>query len=199
MIFRLHFLWFLNTEIVKVLQCRHSSSPAFMLFYLANTMTADDLATQGPCSSATKVLKSSYEIFQHLYVYIHIVLQMLNQYNLVSWIGTKSEEVHHLRIKLTAARNSDQTINTSWNGKWPFVWRIHRSQVYSLHKVMLGFDIFYEIRMDTFLNKQFDYWWFETPWRSCVITVMSNHQLDGSVQGRRNSSEVSNEVTSFLY
>ena len=46
---------------------------------------------------------------------------------------------------------------------WPCVRRIHRS--------LRGFDVFFDLRVNTFLSKESKHWWFETPsrslWRHC--------------------------------
>ena len=39
---------------------------------------------------------------------------------------------------------------------------------------MLGFDAFFVVSLNKPLNKQWSYWWFDIPGRSCVATAMSH-------------------------
>ena len=56
---------------------------------------------------------------------------------------------------------------------WPFVRGIHREPVNSPHKgpVTRSFDVFFDLRQNKRLSKQWWDWWFETPpsplWRHC--------------------------------
>ena len=50
----------------------------------------------------------------------------------------------------------------------------------SPHKgpVMQGFCVFFVVIPNRLLNKHSSYWWFETSWRSCDVTVMlSSHSF----------------------
>ena len=46
---------------------------------------------------------------------------------------------------------------------WPIVKGIHH----------LEFDVFFVVSLNMLLNKQSSCWWFEMPWHSCNITVMT--------------------------
>ena len=50
---------------------------------------------------------------------------------------------------------------------WPFVRGIHRSPVNSPHNCLWrgGFDVFFDLRLNKRLSKQWWGWWFETPSR----------------------------------
>ena len=47
---------------------------------------------------------------------------------------------------------------------WPFVWGIHRCPVNSPHKwpVTRSFDVFFDLRLNKQLSKQWWGWWFDT-------------------------------------
>ena len=66
---------------------------------------------------------------------------------------------------------------------WPFVWGIHRSPVNSPHKwpVTQTFDVFFDLRLNRRLSKQWWSWWFEMLlhplWRHCNVLHTSNNEL----------------------
>ena len=56
----------------------------------------------------------------------------------------------------------------------PFVRRFHRSLVNSFHiGQSCGHWCFFDVGLHQPLNKQWNYRWFETTWRSCDVTVMT--------------------------
>ena len=66
---------------------------------------------------------------------------------------------------------------------WPFVRGIHRSAVNFPHKaqwpvVTRSIDVFFDLRLNKRLSKQWRGWWFETPspslWRHCTDSTQSN-------------------------
>ena len=58
---------------------------------------------------------------------------------------------------------------------WPFVRGIHRSPVDSPHKapVTQSFDVFFDVCLNQWLNKQWRCQWFGIPWH-CHVIVMSS-------------------------
>ena len=70
------------------------------------------------------------------------------------------------------------TMMTSSNGKkfppnWPFVRGIHRSRwIPTQRPVTWSFDVFFDLRLNKRLSKQWWGWWFETP--SCPLWRHSN-------------------------
>ena len=57
---------------------------------------------------------------------------------------------------------------------WPFVQGIHGPPVNSPHKRQWrSFDVFFDLRMNKRLSKQWRGWWFDTPshslWRHCTV------------------------------
>ena len=71
---------------------------------------------------------------------------------------------------------------------------IHRSRVNSLHKVPATrrFDVFFDLRLNKWLNKQLWVWWFETPlrslWRHCndkfefpVCIIKFSYEVDETI------------------
>ena len=60
-------------------------------------------------------------------------------------------------------------------GHWPFVRGMHWSPVDSPHKgpVVQNFDAFFAAGLNKLLNKQLSWWWFEMPWCSCDVAVLS--------------------------
>ena len=64
--------------------------------------------------------------------------------------------------------------SSKWNNfprYWPFVWGIHRSQ----RPVTRSFDVFFDLRLNKELSKQWWGWWFETLscalWRHCNVST----------------------------
>ena len=59
----------------------------------------------------------------------------------------------------------------TFSGYWPFVWGIHRSPMKSPHKGLWSFDIFFDLRLNKRLSKQWWSWWFDvlscSLWRHC--------------------------------
>ena len=59
---------------------------------------------------------------------------------------------------------------------WPFVREIHRSPVNSSHKGQWcgAFDVFFDLRLNKWLSKQCQGWWFETPSRTSWVQNAPN-------------------------
>ena len=53
----------------------------------------------------------------------------------------------------------------------------------SQRPVARTFDVFFEIRLDKRLNKQWSHWWFGTPYRSCNVTVLIFSTVHWSLDG----------------
>ena len=51
---------------------------------------------------------------------------------------------------------------------------IHQSQIDSPYNgsIKRSFDVFFVVRLNNLLNEQSGYRWFQTPWRSCDVTLM---------------------------
>ena len=60
----------------------------------------------------------------------------------------------------------------------PFVKGIHRSPAGSTFNgpEMWSFNVFVDVCLNKWLNKQWSYQWFEMPWSSCDITVIKRSQ-----------------------
>ena len=56
---------------------------------------------------------------------------------------------------------------------WPRMRGVHRSKVASNAKVLQSFDVFFVVSLDKLVNKQSSFQWFEMPWRSCDVTLMT--------------------------
>ena len=70
--------------------------------------------------------------------------------------------------------HDDVMVRKRFPSYWPFVRGIHRSPVNSPHNwsVTQSSDVLFAVSPDKLQNKQSSCQWFETPWRSCDITVL---------------------------
>ena len=81
-----------------------------------------------------------------------------------------------------------------------WTWHGHASPVDSPHKrpVMRSFDDFFILCLNKFLNKQLRCWWFKTPWRSCDVTVMSDHPCTTNRKPSHAAIQVTDRLTLFV-